>query len=623
MAAKNKIDAPEPLMTAFESKSNVTTVTRTRENRSGFIERTNRYSNIEDGLVPFNYSRNVSNTSSVDVRDAVILCQKAYYNFSVFRNTIDIMTEFSVGDIYFKGGSSKSREFFSSLFNKINMRSFQEKFFREYFRSGNVFVYRFDSKIKPEDALKISQTYGAGGLKQGNVMLPSRYIILNPADIQVGGNLSFFAGAYFKVLTDYEVERLRNPKDEEDVNVFNALDEETKKLIKEKKNYSIILKLDPQKTSAAFYKKQDYEPFSVPLGFPVLEDLNYKKELRKMDMAISRTMQQAILLITMGTEPDKGGVNPKNLIAMQKLFENQSVGRVLVADYTTKAEFVIPGISELLDPKKYEVIDRDIREGLGNVLLGDEKFANAKIKIQVFAQKLKEARSVFLRDFVSQEIKRVSKSLGFKNYPSPAMYDIDLEDDPNAGRIYTRLGELGILTPSQVIEAIETNKLPSEEESLQAQKDLLPHKKSGLYQPMIGNKVNDEPGRPKNTKEIKQVNTTRASEQTFDFTLLAKNFKLFTEFENSVVEILKKKHKKKTLSDDQKSFAHDLARNIAINEEKENWTAKVVELFLQKPQIKSTSKSLAVDEISAKHNCEPFAASLLYESQSTKCPGTE
>ena len=89
------------------------------------------------------------------------------------------------------------------------------------------------------------------------------------------------------------------------------------------------------------------------------------------------------------------------------------------------------------------------------------------------------------------------------------------------------------------------------------------------------------------------------------------------------MEILKKKHKKKTLSDDQKSFAHDLARNIAINEEKENWTAKVVELFLQKPQIKSTSKSLAVDEISAKHNCEPFAASLLYESQSTKCPGTE
>ena len=72
-------------------------------------------------------------------------------------------------------------------------------------------------------------------------------------------------------------------------------------------------------------------------------------------MAITRTMQQVILLVTMGAEPEKGGINQKNLNAMTALFENQSVGRVLVADYTTKAEFVIPKIADLLDPKKYEV----------------------------------------------------------------------------------------------------------------------------------------------------------------------------------------------------------------------------------------------------------------------------
>ena len=80
------------------------------------------------------------------------------------------------------------------------------------------------------------------------------------------------------------------------------------------------------------------------MGFPVLEDINYKYELKKMDMAISRTMQQAILLITMGSEPEKGGINQKNLTAMQELFKNESVGRVLIADYTTKAEFIVPKI---------------------------------------------------------------------------------------------------------------------------------------------------------------------------------------------------------------------------------------------------------------------------------------
>ena len=88
-----------------------------------------------------------------------------------------------------------------------------------------------------------------------------------------------------------------------------------------------------------FYKKQDYEPFAVPMGYPILEDLNAKSELKKMDLAISRTMQQAILLVTMGTEPEKGGINHENLKKMQSLFGNESVGRVLIADYTTKAEF--------------------------------------------------------------------------------------------------------------------------------------------------------------------------------------------------------------------------------------------------------------------------------------------
>ena len=99
MPAKSKIEAPEPLMASFESKGTVSPSSRTRENRSAYIDRTNRYSNIEDGLVPFTYSKNVSNSSSVDVRDAVILCQKAYYNFSIFRNTIDVMTEFSTGTL--------------------------------------------------------------------------------------------------------------------------------------------------------------------------------------------------------------------------------------------------------------------------------------------------------------------------------------------------------------------------------------------------------------------------------------------------------------------------------------------------------------------------------------------
>ena len=74
------------------------------------------------------------------------------------------------------------------------------------------------------------------------------------------------------------------------------------------------------KVVAIFYKKQDYEPFAVPMGYPVLADLNFKDELKKMDMAIGRCMQQAILLVTMGTDPEKRRYKSRNLQAMQELF---------------------------------------------------------------------------------------------------------------------------------------------------------------------------------------------------------------------------------------------------------------------------------------------------------------
>jgi len=350
--AEKKTEASAaPLMTSTASHESLaqSVNTRTRRNKAGSIERTDKFKNIDDGLIPF--KNNSGGKGGISIRDAVKLCQKAYYNFSVFRNTIDLMTEFSTSEIFFEGGSKKSRNFFESLFKKINIWDLQDRFFREYYRSGNVFLYRFDAKLKPADVKKISQTFGG---KSSKVAIPYRYVILNPADISIAGSLNFTdTQKYHKVLTDYELERIRNPKTQEDKEIYDALPPETKKMIKQAPtSTSIMIELDGERFLAVFYKKQDYEPYAVPMGYPVLEDLNHKAELKKMDMAITRTVQQAILLVTMGTEPDKGGINQENLMKMQALFENQSVGRVLIADYTTKVSFIIPQVSDILDPKK-------------------------------------------------------------------------------------------------------------------------------------------------------------------------------------------------------------------------------------------------------------------------------
>jgi len=594
------------------------TETRSRRNAASTIERTDRFRNIDEGMVPFNYATGYNyNKSNIDVRDTVILCQKAYYNFGLFRNTIDLLSELSCGNLHLKGGNKSARDFFQALFNKINITALQDKFFREYYRSGNVFIYRYDTTIKEEDISKISQVFGSQALA-AKISLPSRYIIINPADVQVNGNLSFNRGQYYKVLTDYELEQVRNPRTEEDKEILNSLDPLVKEQILKGKSTAVLLHLDTKKFYAVFYKKQDYEPFAVPMGFPVLEDISAKIEMRRMDMALTRTIQQVVLLITMGTEPDKGGVNQENLKTMQNLFTNQSIGRVLIADYTTKAEFVIPQIADILDPRKYEVIDRDINIGLNNILVGNEKFANTTTKVSLLGQKLIQARQAFITDFLLPEIKRISKEIGFKVFPTPFFEDMDLKTDQNLNRIYTRLMELGVLTPEEGLKAIETGVLPSPEESLQSQNSFIDLKDKGLYQPLIGGPKIDA-GRPagstgikQTTKNVKPVGTS--SKANYSVTKLKDIVEATNKLGVEVENILKKKHKLKKLNDKQKEVALDITKIIVANEEKSNWTSKISE-YIDSPVDKNQKTVEEIHVIACEHQVDSYMASLLYHSK--------
>lgn len=586
-----------------------------RRNRSSTIERTDKYQNIDSQFSVFQYSG-----SQVTVSEIVDLCQKAYYNFPIFRNTIELMVEFSTNNIYFRGGSAKSKDFFNALFNKsISIFQLQDKFFREYYRSGNVFIYRHDSKATSEDILKITQTFGVSAAKDQNIKLPIKYVILNPADISFEGSYSFDSGTYHKVLNSYEINLLKNRRTQEDELYFQSLPPEVRKSILNGDS-EVLLPLNGDAFYPVFYKKQDYEPFSVPMGYGVLSDINWKEELKKMDMALSRVIQQVILLITTGNEPEKGGINQKNIESLRKIFENESIGRVLVADYTTKAEFVIPQIADILDPKKYEIVNQDIMIGLHNILVGNEKFANQSLKIQLFVEKLRQARRAFIDDFLLPEIKRIAFGLGFKNYPTPYFEEFDLKNEVEFARIYTRLAELGILTPSETIKAIESGVLPDEESSLESQKRYKEHKDEELYWPIatIGQQ-NDginggDGGRPngttrkQSTKKISPIGANNLSISNLINTCKESN-NLFNEIRNKLMI----KHKIKSLSSEQINVIEELVNIIMANEDKANWITSI-DKYLAQPIELASDKKEAISSISKDLGIDFNEALLLFNS---------
>jgi hypothetical protein len=582
--------------------------TNTRVPRNGTDVLAGRYTVLSQGLLPFDYSKD-----GIDVRDAIMLCQKAYANVAIVRNTIDIQTEFANTDIYLEGGTERSREFFYKWFEKIKLWKLKDQYFREYYRSGNIFYYRIDGKFNAED-FKLLSGFSENGIKNNKV--PLRYILLNPYEIVTTISSSFADAVYEKILSEYELERLKNPKDDADVELLNGLDPDTREKIKNKQYFrdGLKIKLDPKFLTYSFYKKQDYEPFAIPFCYPVLEDVNAKIELKRIDQAIARTVENVILLITMGADPDKGGINPANMTAMQNLFMNESVGRVLVSDYTTRAEFVIPDLKKVVGEEKYKVLDRDIKEGLMNVMLGEEKYNGANAKISFFMERLKESRNAFLNDILQPEIVRISKDLGFRAYPTAKFTEIDLKNETEYMRTISRMIEIGVLSPEQGIESIRTGKLPSADELAPAQDALFEQRKKGHYNPIVGGIpvieefVGAPTGAPTNSTAGRPA-VAKASRKDIQSTV----YEIDT-FMKSAVSFAAERFKVEKLNDQQNESVTQLCKKIVASSNRKDWVFNLQKCFNDMDHIEKLSPMQEILDTAEEYALEEYSAAIFYHS---------
>ena len=580
----------------------------------------NRFQNLKNSPMPFENSN-----GRYSINQAIDLTQKAYANVSIFRNAVEVLTEFSNSPIHLKGGNAKSREFIKAWLKRINIHDLVDQFFREYYLSGNVFLYQFNGKLRGEDIRKIKESMGGRATR-----IPIRYIILNPTNVFVESGFSSQNYNYVKMLSLYEIQRLKNPQTEDEKEMFNALPELVRKQIKSFTGGAatfIYIPIDPMRLRYVFYKKQSYQPLAIPMGYPVLNDIEWKLQLKKMDMAMSRSIEHAILLITTGEKVDQygGGVNPNNVAKLQKLFKDPSIGRVLVADYTTKAQWAIPDFKELLGPAKYEVVDRDIKEGLQTILIGEDKFANAVLKAKVFMERLKGGQDAFITNFLQSEINRVCDEVGFKATPQAVFEAVDLEDEVQKQKIYLRMAELGLLTPSQMNDVIETGILPDKEAVEEGQIEYKSQRDKGFYYPLVGggqvpkNAVLAPPvpagkvggggsaGRPtgskapQSTKKISPIGAK--AEDKFSIFKITELMNKFEKLRGLSVSSRKEKFKVEELTAEQVDVAISLAKAVFINEKEESWKESISS-YLNEPKEINREIADEMDEIAMKYDLD-------------------
>lgn len=558
---------------------------------------------------------------------AIQLLQSAYTFIPKLTQTINLGVELCVGNILLKGGTAQSRKFYETWLEKIGIDNVQNQYYLEDDRSGNVFYYRINATVDKATVKQFNEAFGAAGDSSSAKSLPIRYLLMNPAWVGVMATTNFLNPVYYKTLTPFELGALIGNPSEADLNLI-AKSPELKKFVDAykgtKKNIStatpVYLPLDGNNLIAIFRHKQDYEAMSAPPFFGLMALFNQKIEYMKIDMAINRQILQATLLITMGDEK-LGAPSPKQIQTMTNLFNNNSISKVLIGDYTIEGKWLVPNTAELFDPKKYQEIDKDIEEGLGNVLYGDSKYSGASVKADIFVERLNYRRNRFITKFLIPEMKKIAETFGFKDIPMPIYQPISIKEQATRERVFAQMAQLGLLTPDELNTALETNILPTDYESILNQEKYKAQRDRGLYAPLLGKPEDDggDGGRPagssspQTSKKIKKVGNVGASTK-YTVAALKDTLLKATQLEKEAEKLAKNKFNVKSLNKQQKELIGSLVEDVIKNEAKDTWTDKLNDYI----EFKEAEKSeISYDILATAINFEVdhYEGAILYHSQ--------
>lgn len=570
-----------------------------------------RFPNISRGMLPYK-----TNGSIITLTDAIKLCQLAYTNIAIVRNTVETAVEFSSTKVHVRSDNKTVEKFFNKWFKKINLWKISDEFFREYYRSGNIFFYRFDGKFDSESYNALKSVFA---LKSNDI--PLAYTILNPAEIGVEWTPLGY-GSYVKMISFHELQKLRESKDPAIKEFVAQFDAKSKKQLYTFAGDELYMTIDPDRLSFVFYKKQAYEPLAVPMVFPVLDDLEWKLSLKNMDKVLAKSIDNILLLITMGAKKDEGGINYNNITRMQTLFKNQAAGRVIVSDYTTKAEFLVPDLQNILGPEKYQVVDKDIKEGLQNILAGgtDEKFSNLAIKTKVFLERLREGQNAF-KNWLEREVLRVCEIMNFKNVPELIMEEIDLEDKNLAQKTFVRLYELGLFTPEDLIEAFRSGLMPDINGLLQKQKIYTAERNNEqLWTPLLGGSQKTDNGRPTGTgtpkDNVKQGVRTNLSFANLKIPIdsIEQTYNCIDAFSKEIEQKIKEKMALANLDEQQNEFVKDLTTTIVTRYNKNDWGDKIDYIFNNLDMLENTAQLQTIKLWASEAKLDEFNTAVLYHA---------
>jgi hypothetical protein len=449
-------------------------------------------------VLGFEYTSNdypyteIFNTLPNNPHQKIKLAVELYFKEPIVGAVVDMMVDFSSSGFTNECDDVEIKKIYDKWCQELNINDLLEKIFLEYYRSGNVTVYRNKNNAKVKKKVKNKLT---NDVDITEYEFPSSYTILNPMNVYINGSL-FFSNILVQLKVTNEMQYMYNSLTGDSPN--NILPDMPTDIWKDKTG-DMFMTLDPSLTTRITRKKMDYERYASPFLERVFEPVMYKAKLRLMDMATIEGLVNQLVTVTVGDKDFPA--TDEDLQAIAQLFQTPSKAYTVFWNHTLQVKFHKPEGIDTLTADKYKEVNEDIMAGLGvsrSLLDGGgqgsgSNFSNSWVSILSLIERLENARNK-VKYWLESEYKRIAEENGFETYPSVRFNKMNLREDTYIRDVLLAMYDRGLIDEEDIL--IETGR---DYESVIDQKKRN-KKNSSLFfppeQPFQGGQSGPNNGRP-------------------------------------------------------------------------------------------------------------------------------
>ena len=382
----------------------------------------------------------------IDPHRKIELAIELYLHEPLVASVIDMMVDFSSSGFVNECEDNDIKQLFDKWAEEISLQELIEQIFFEYWRSGNVSIYRSPKSCKigkQQKNLKNGQV-----IKKEQYKFPAGYTILNPMNVYIEGPLLFNQEKAYLSVSNTSVNSLNT----DNMSYLSGVPEINKNTDPQLGK----IPLDPKLFSRITRKKQPYERYANPFLERIFEPVLFKQKLRLVDMSMVEGMVNQLVTVTIGNDEYPAG--DEDLEAIAELFNTPNKAYTIFWNHTLQVQFHKPEGIETLSQDKYAQVNDDIMAGLGmnRALLdggGSGKhsgLSNGWVATLSLIERLDNTRYKVLQ-WLRSEYRRIAEENGFVTYPSPVFNKMNLREDTYVSTVLLPMYDRGLLDEEDIL----------------------------------------------------------------------------------------------------------------------------------------------------------------------------